>query len=145
MIVTSDYRVDQHDTTAPIVAVTLAEKVDLVERFALTPAVLADWQVIIDPDLDGWVLRWHYLRLTIGDRRSDLDHAIAIAGERDAARRHVTQATAHARIALGWPPHATPTIRCATCLTRSPVTMAHTPGAPECHEDALERLWSQSS
>lgn len=126
------------DVTAPIVCLTLAEKADAAERFALdAPGTLDDWQVIVDPELDGWVIRWHYLRVTVGSR-GDLALGCAVARERGNGRRHVIAAVTRARRALGWGRGA-PVVRCLVCRTSAVASEQHAPGSAACRDTQEER------
>lgn len=143
MILTDTYGVT--DDTAPLVLVTLAEKADAVARFGLdSPGVLDEWDVKVDPDLDGWVIRWPYLRITIGDSLGDLRLAQTIAAERIRGRHHVDEVTVLARRALGWPSRGTPIIMCRFCRTSAIVTRAHVPRSPECVDARTDRLWDHA-
>ena len=141
MILTDTYGVT--DVTGPIVCVTLAEKVAAVDRFGLTANVLDDWTVTVDPDLDGWVIRWNYLRLTIGDSLTDLTLAQAIDAERTRGRQHVDETAVVARRALGWG-RGTPSVRCVVCRTLDVVTRQHAPGSRECRDTQAERRWDHA-
>lgn len=141
MIVTDAY--GSSDLTAPLVALTLADKVALVERFGLAADnALEDWSVIIDPDLDGWVLRWGYLRLTVGER-SDLDLARFVVRERTAARQAVDRVAMLARRALGWG-RGEPLVRCVVCRTSDVASQQHAPGSSACLDTQAERRWDHA-
>jgi hypothetical protein len=131
------------DATAPIVAITLDEKVAAVARFGLeADNALEDWTVAVDPDLDGWVIRWAYARITIGER-SDLELARFAVRERTAARQFVDAAAMTARRALGWG-RGEPYVRCVVCRTSDAASRQHRPGSSECRDTQAERRWDHA-
>lgn len=131
------------DVTAPVVALTLADKVAAVTRFGLdVDNVLEDWTVVVDPDLDGWVIRWAYARLTIGER-SDLELARFITRTRVEARQDVDVTVVVARRALGWG-RGEPYVRCVVCRTSDTVSRQHRPGSSECLDTQAERRWDHA-
>jgi len=131
------------DVTGPLVLVTLAEKVAAVARFGLeADNALDDWQVIVDPDLDGMVIRWAYLRLTVGER-SDLELARFIVRERTRARQALDHITQTARLALGWG-RGEPRVRCVVCRTSDVASRQHRPSSRECRDTLEDRRHAHS-
>jgi hypothetical protein len=138
MIPTDSYGTRYDDVTAPLVCLTLAEKVAAVQRFGLDAEnTLRDWTVIIDPDLDGWVIRWPYLRITVGEN-SDLNLARYIVIERTRARQAVDSVVMVARRALGWG-RGEPRVRCVLCRTSAAASQQHRPGSPKCRDTLEDR------
>lgn len=132
------------DLTAAIVAVTLADKVDLAALFCLeSDEALRDWTVIVDPELDGWVIRWPYLRLTVG-ARGDLDLARAIVRERFTGLHAVDEAAVLARRVLGWG-RGEPHVVCVVCRTSARASAQHRPGGLECRDTLADRRTAHAS
>lgn len=147
MIVARSYadHYGERDLTRPVVAITLAEKVAAVTRFGLDTDTLGDWTVIVDPDLDGMVIRWNYLRITVGER-SDLELARFIARERAEGNRHVRRVTSLARQALGWGRGGgEPYVRCVVCRTSAAASEQHRPGSKACRDTLAERRVDHST
>lgn len=131
-------------TTTTLVVTTLADKAAAVDRFGLTdPRVLDDWTVVVDPELDGMVLRWDYCRLTVGSL-GDLALAVAVADHRTGARQDVDAIVMDARRALGWG-RGVPYVRCVVCRTSHPASDLHRPGSPACRDTRTERLVDHAS
>lgn len=140
---TDTYGTRLDDATAPVVALTLADKVDAVERFGLdVDNVLEDWTVVVDPDLDGWVIRWAYARITIGER-TDLELARFIARTRIEARQDLDVTVVTARRALGWG-RGEPYVRCVVCRTSDAASRQHRPGSRECRDTLEDRRHAHS-
>ena len=139
------------DLTAPRYADTLADKVELVDRFTIGE----DWTVTRVEELGAaWVLRWDRLTLALRDR-GDLELARYVVAQRTEARQHLrrTVVALVAELGLEHPGRYRhpATIVVNAGLTKCPGCGAnvraggHRPGSQECHDSRYERDLSHRS
>lgn len=137
------------DVTAPHLAHTFGDLVDLVARFQPDDT----WTIALDPRTTvRAVLRWDLATITLRDP-GDLDLARYVVAERQRARAALRRTVIDTVVALGLPigPHRIAATRPVNAgLTRCPgcganvTARTHRPGSPDCHDARRDRDTSRT-
>lgn len=136
------------DLTAPVIVRDLAAKVALLEQYQPDDT----WAITTRPLMGGaWVLQWHRLALTVGER-SDLELARYIVATRLELRQQLRRDVMRVvdELGLEHPRRFRQPARTVVNagLTKCPgcacnvVARSHRPGSEECRADREERLIS---